>query len=93
MNLLILYIGDCTESDNALCRETLERCRIGVELEDPAFIKDLRTTNPGRPDTKFDEYFAEMRALINDETKVVQAADCRHYGDGVATMSTFLSIR
>ena len=63
-----------------------ERLRL-ISLGHTDLIADLRHTNPGRPNTKFDVFFEKLGEIVEDIT----AADDRRHGQ--AHLSEFISIR
>lgn len=62
-----------------------ERLRL-ISLGHTDLIADLRHTNPGRPNTKFDVFFEKLQEVLENIT----AADDRRHGH--AHLSEFISI-
>ncbi|XP_062616566.1 uncharacterized protein LOC134278262 [Saccostrea cucullata] len=62
-----------------------ERLRL-ISLGHTDLIADLRHTNPGRPNTKFDVFFEKLQDALEDIT----AADDRRHGN--AHLSEFISV-
>jgi hypothetical protein len=75
--------NDGSRATNPVMHERLRLISLGnVEL-----LADLRSCNPGRPNTRFDVFFEKLGELIEDIT----AADDRRHGQ--AHLSEFISVR
>ena len=82
--------GDSHASDTSDQAEIDDRIRQIIELEDPDIIADLRTLNSTTSQAKFDRFWSECEAVLNEEVGV--AVDDRRHSEGTH-LATAISIR
>ena len=82
--------GDSCASDTSDQAEIDERIRQIIELEDPDITADLRTLNSSTSRAKFDRFWSECEAILNEEVGV--AVDDRRHSE-VTHLATAISVR
>ena len=82
--------GDCCAADITDQAEIDDRvCQI-IELKDPDIIADLRTLNSSTSRAKFDRFWSECEAILNEDIGVA-VNDHRH--TEITHLATAISIR
>ncbi len=57
---------DLSGDASAPSRTVQQRIQIAVASGEPDLLIDSRTNNPGRPNTKFDEFWGKMEEVLNE---------------------------
>ena len=82
--------GDSSASINFMQAEVDSRVKQFIELEDPSVITDLRTLNSTTERAKFDRFWQECDAVLNEE--IDTAVDDRRHSE-VTHLASALSVR
>ena len=71
--------GDVSAPINFMQADVDTRIRLFIDLEDPNIITDLRTLNSSGERTKYDQFWEECDAVLNEE--VDTAVDDRRHSE------------
>ena len=86
----MLLTGDSHASDRSDQAEIDDHIHQIIKLKDPDIIADLRTLNSSTSQAKFDRFWSECEAVLNEEVGV--AVDDRRHSE-VIHLATAISIR
>lgn len=71
--------GDASASAHPLQASVDSRIKQFIEMEDPDIVCDLRTLNSSSDRTKYDRFWEECEALLNDEVQLTIVATLRSH--------------
>lgn len=82
--------GDASASTHALQAEIDSRIKLFIDMEDPNVVCDLRALNSSSQRVKYDRFWEECDAVLNEEVGV--AVDDRRHTE-ITHLATAISVR